>query len=209
MSASWETHFTNSTSGQTPGAPLRRSSPLRRLARQGARWTPRSTLKSRRGGNRAHPLGEEGTARALPRRRETPGGIDAARVAVNRHGTASKGETGTSLLAPPSFRREAGESGRRMYLEGGQSPWEERAIHRWKRRRVATDSSVEKIPGIAMSAGAVLTSTFGYGCRGRYRRLQRECASVAPGSPGATARAQLQPGLSSVHFGERAGVSMK
>jgi hypothetical protein len=29
-------------------------------------------------------------------------------------------------------------------LEEEQSPWEERAIRRWKRWRIATDSSVEK-----------------------------------------------------------------
>jgi hypothetical protein len=39
-------------------------------------------------------------------------------------------------------------------LEGEQSPWKERVIRRWKRRRVTTDSSVEKSLGIEASSGA-------------------------------------------------------
>jgi len=41
---------------------------------------------------------------------------------------------------PADRRRQRGTED----LEGDQSPWEERAINRWKRRRIATDSSVEK-----------------------------------------------------------------
>ena len=55
-------------------------------------------------------------------------------------------------------------------LEGERSPWEERAVFRWKRRGIATDSSVEKSPGIDMSAAAALTGPPGNGWDGRRHR---------------------------------------
>jgi hypothetical protein len=60
---------------------------------------------------------------------------------------------------PGSAGRERG----RADLEGEQSPWKERAAGRWKRRQVATDSSVEKCPGVDCSIEAALAAAPGNG----------------------------------------------
>jgi hypothetical protein len=54
-------------------------------------------------------------------------------------------------------------------LEGERSPWKERAIIRWKRLVVATDSSVEKGLEIGASAGTELNSSPGNGRWGSAR----------------------------------------
>lgn len=69
----------------------------------------------------------------------------------------------------------AGES--RGNLGGEQSPWEERAKRRWKRWRIATDSSVEKRPEVGASSGAVLTVPSGNGRCGRRQSVPSACAT--------------------------------
>jgi hypothetical protein len=85
------------------------------------------------------------------------------------------GPTNRRLAAGETIRRRetehplgvtADEGGSEEDLEGEQSPWETRAMHSWKRRCVATDSSVEKCLEVSGSTRTALTATPGNGrCR--------------------------------------------
>jgi hypothetical protein len=81
--------------------------------------------------------------------------------------SAAGANTGTRTL-----RREGtgGQRRKREDLEGDTSPWETRATHRWKRRDVATDSSVEQGLEVGRSPGGHLTLGPGNGTHGRAPR---------------------------------------
>lgn len=80
--------------------------------------------------------------------------------------------------------------GSRGNLEGEQSPWEERATRRWKRRRIATDSSVEKRPEVGASSGAALTVPSGNRRCGRYQSVPSACATRSSGLARPTSRSR-------------------
>jgi len=107
---------------------------------------------------------------------------------------ANQGSRTASSLAARPLPPRGGRQRKERDLEGEPSPWEERAIHRWKRRRVATDSSVEKGPEIGASAGAVLTSTSGNGRLGR-RQVPSAGASVRVGFARHARRHTLRSGI--------------
>jgi hypothetical protein len=129
--------------------------------------------------------GEASHRQSPPRRndatvRSTPGGMPRhepsqlavlARPTSTLHQLAGGSPTfrgGTGLRSGPS----TGERGGDEDLEGEPSPWETRAMHRWKRRWVATDSSAEQGPEVSCSTGAALTEVSGNG-RPRRRHTLR------------------------------------
>ena len=86
---------------------------------------------------------------------------------------------GWEVRCPPAVDGEG-----RGNLGGEQSPWEERAICCWKRRYVATDSSVEKRLEVEASSSVVLTSPSGNGRRGRHNASRAHARHGRPGLPG-------------------------
>jgi hypothetical protein len=98
----------------------------------------------------------------------------AAVTALGADQQPARGQLGSALHI-------AVAGGSRGNLEGEQSPWEERAKRRWKRRRIATDSSVEKRPEVGASSGAVLTVPSGNGRCGRCQGDPSACATRSSG----------------------------
>lgn len=114
--------------------------------------SPRSPAEKAKGGNRHEARWwKPGESRPKPQRNRTEG-FPGKPAATRRDGHLPGRTTTSSLVdgtpAAPGSGRRAVED-----LEGEQSPWEERTIHRWQRRRIATDSSVEKSPGIGAYSG--------------------------------------------------------
>jgi hypothetical protein len=125
---------------------------------------PAHSLKRAGGGDRLWPPDWACDARLRPDgARETDGGMPAVRAMRDSPRRARSRSTTFGRWAPPIRGRE------RMTkdLEGEQSPWEERATRRWKRRWVATDSSTEQCPEVGCSAGAAPKADAGNGIHPR------------------------------------------